>query len=89
MEQLFEYSRPVDNQDFVGRKAEVEKISADFIFLTNTIILAPQGLGKSSLVRKAAMEASHREKKLRFCYLDLFNVRNEERFYELYAESGL
>ena len=89
MEQLFEYSRPVDNQDFVGRKAEVEKISADFIFLTNTIILAPQGLGKSSLVRKAALEASHREKKLRFCYLDLFNVRNEERFYELYAESVL
>ena len=89
MEKLFEYSKPVDSQEFVGRKAEVEKISADFVFLTNTIILAPQGLGKSSLVRKAAAEASHREKKLRFCYLDLFNVRNEERFYELYAESVL
>ena len=51
MENLFEYSKPVDNQGFVGRKAEVEKISADFIFLTNTIILSPQGMGKSSLVK--------------------------------------
>lgn len=89
MENLFEYSKPVCNQEFVGRRAEVEKISADFIFLTNTIILAPQGMGKSSLVKKAASEAALREKKLRFCYLDLFNVRNEERFYELYAESVL
>lgn len=89
MKKLFEYSRPVENQDFVGRKLEIEKISTNFIFLTNTILLAPQGLGKSSLIRKAAAVASGKEKKLRFCYMDLFNVRNEERFFELFVESIL
>ena len=89
MKNLFEYSKPVENQDFVGRKSEIEKISTNFIFLTNTILLAPQGLGKSSLIRKAASVASVKEKKLRFCYMDLFNVRNEERFFELFVESIL
>ena len=86
---LFEYSKIVENQDFVGRRDEVEHLSANFVFLTNTIVLAPQGWGKSSLIRKAAGDASAKDRKLRFCHVDLSNVRDEERFYELLAQGLL
>lgn len=89
MEKLFEYSKYVENQDFVGRKAEVERLSADFVFLNNSIILAPQGWGKSSLVRKAASVAEVKDKRLRFCHMSLSNVRDEEHFYELLVQCVL
>lgn len=89
MEKLFEYSKYVENQDFVGRKSEVERLAADFVFLNNSIILAPQGWGKSSLVRRAASVARAKDKRLRFCHVSLSNVRDEEHFYELLAQSVL
>ena len=89
MSKVFDYSKIAENQDFIGRKDEISRLSANFVFLTNTIVIAPQGWGKSSLVNHAAKEARHKEKNLRFCYLSLSNVRNEERFYELLAQSIL
>lgn len=89
MSKLFDYSKIAENQDFVGRKDEISRLSTNFIFLTNTIIIAPQGWGKSSLVHRAAKEARHKEKNLRFCYLNLSNTRNGERFYELLVQAVL
>ena len=89
MSKLFEYSKIAEENDFIGREDEVKKISSNFIFLTNTALLAPQGWGKSSLMHRAAQEARHKEKNLRFCFLNLSNVRSEERFYEILAQGVL
>lgn len=89
MSKIFDFSKIAEGKDFVGREDEVKRLSSDFIFLTNTAVLAPQGWGKSSLIHRAAQEASHKEKSLRFCFVDLSTVRNEERFYELLAEGVL
>lgn len=89
MERLFEYSKAVDNQYFVGRKEEIARLSADFMFLTNTVVVAPQGWGKTSLVRQAAKSACAKEPKLRFCHVDLSTVRDEDRFLVLLAQSVL
>lgn len=89
MSKIFDYSKIAENQDFVGRKTEISRLSTNFVFLTNTIIIAPQGWGKSSLVNQAAKEARHKEKSLRFCYLNLSNTRNEEHFYELLVRAVL
>lgn len=83
MDKVFNYNGIAQDIHFVGRETEIKKLSSDFVFLTNTAILAPQGWGKSSLVRQAAKVAFHKERALRFAYVDLSNVRNEERFYEL------
>lgn len=83
MDKIFNYNGIAQDIYFVGRETEIKKLSSDFVFLTNTAILAPQGWGKSSLVRQAAKVAFHKERALRFAYVDLSNVRNEERFYEL------
>lgn len=89
MEKRFEYSKPVENQYFVGRKEELARLSTNFMFLTNTIVVAPQGWGKTSLIIKAAKEASFKEPKLRFCHVGLSTVRDEERFLVLLAQSVL
>ena len=89
MAKLFDYSKIAEGKHFVGRDDEVKRLSSDFIFLTNTAIIAPEGWGKSSLVHKAASDAMHKEKALRFCFTDLSNVRNEERFYELLVQGVL
>ena len=89
MSKLFDYSKIAEGSHFVGREDEVKKLSGDFVFLTNTALLAPQGWGKSSLVHRAAQEARHKEKNIRFCLVDLSNVRNEERFYELLVQGVL
>lgn len=89
MSKLFDYNKIAEGNHFIGREDEVKKLSSDFIFLTNTALLAPQGWGKSSLVHRAAQEARHKEKNIRFCFVDLSNVRNEERFYELLVQGVL
>lgn len=89
MSKLFEYNKIAENNHFAGREEEVKRLSSDFIFLTNTALLSPRGWGKSSLVNMAAKEAMHKEKNLRLCLVSLSNVRNEERFYELLAQSVL
>lgn len=87
MGKLFEYGKCVDGQEFVGRKEDVARLSANFIFQTNTIVIAPQGWGKSSLVRKASEVARKKDSSFRLCYVDLSNVRDEERMLILLAES--
>lgn len=89
MEKLFEYSKCVENQYFVGRKEEISRLSTNFIFLTNTVVVAPHGCGKTSLVLQAAKVACAKEPKLRFCHVDLSVVRDEERFLTLLAQSVL
>lgn len=89
MSKLFDYSKIAKGNHFVGRDEEVKRLSTDFIFLTNTAVLSPRGYGKSSLIHRAAQEARHKEKNIRFCFADLSNVRNEERFYELLVQAVL
>lgn len=89
MDKIFNYNGIAQDIHFVGRESEIKKLSSDFIFLTNTAVLAPQGWGKSSLVRQAAKVASRKEKSLCLAYVGLSNVRNEERFYELLTEGVL
>lgn len=77
------------NKSFVGRKEELRQLSTNFVFQTNTILLAPHGWGKTSLVMKAAADAASKEKKFRLCHVCISNIRDEERFYELLSESVL
>lgn len=80
MKSPFLFDGTVSNQYFTGRTDEISRLAANFTFLTSTLIAAPQGWGKSSLVRRAAETASARDHELRVARMDLFNVRGEEEF---------
>lgn len=87
METPFVFGRIATDKDFTDREQETDCLIQNFTSLINTIIISPRRWGKSSLVNRAAGIAVERESQLRICHIDLFNVRNEEHFYSLLAQT--
>ncbi len=89
MKTPFVYGKIAGGDNFTDREKETDRLVGNFNSLVNTIIISPRRWGKSSLVAKSAEIAEVGNDRLRICRIDLFNVRNEEQFYELLAHSVL
>lgn len=89
MDTPFVFGRIATNDNFTDRKNETAELVRNFSSLINTIIISPRRWGKSSLVHRAAEIAMKQDRQLRICTIDLFNVRNEARFYSLLAQKVL
>ncbi len=89
METPFIFGRVAKFKNFTNRQKETEQLITNFKSGINTILISPRRWGKSSLVFKAALTAQKKEKHLRFCFIDLYNVRSEEQFYQLLAQEVL
>ncbi len=85
----FVFGKLAVEKNFTNRKQELERLLFNFSSLTSTILISPRRWGKSSLVAKAAVQAQQKNKKLKFCFIDLFNIRTEEQFYQLLAQQVL
>ncbi|MFI3262900.1 MAG: ATP-binding protein [Rikenellaceae bacterium] len=85
----FIFGKIAQSENFTDRDSETDRLVMNFTSLINTVIISPRRWGKSSLVAKSAELAMQRDENLRICRIDLFNVRNEEHFYELLAYSIL
>ncbi|MGM9868318.1 MAG: ATP-binding protein [Sodaliphilus sp.] len=85
METPFVFGKIAKERNFTDRVLETEQLVNSFTSLINTIIISPRRWGKSSLVSKASELAVERDKQLRICHIDLFNVRSEAHFYALLA----
>jgi len=89
METPFVFGRLAIKKNFANREEERKRLINNFLMLVNTTLISPRRWGKSSLVEKAAGEAIKSDKNLRFCFIDAFNVRTEEQFYQLLATEVL
>lgn len=89
METPFVFGKIAADKNFTDRKDETERLVLNFCSSVNTIIISPRRWGKSSLVMKAADLALKKNKKIRFCFIDLNNVRSDEQFYQLFATKVL
>ncbi len=89
MDAPFVFGRIAADNNFTNRDKEAEQLVLNFSALINTILISPRRWGKSSLVSKAAKMAAKKHKNLRFCLIDLYNVRTEEQFYQLLAQEVL
>lgn len=89
MEAPFVFGKLAIKKNFTNREEERKRLINNFLMLVNTTLISPRRWGKSSLVEKAAGEAEKSDKNLRFCYIDAFNVRTEEQFYQLLASEIL
>jgi hypothetical protein len=81
----FVFGRLAVDENFTNRAEEQKRLAGNFSSLVNTILISPRRWGKSSLVQAAAQKSLKLDKNLHFCFLDTFNVRSEEQFYELLA----
>jgi len=84
MDSPFIFSREVINESFIGRKDELSWLSSNLSNKENTVLIAPVGYGKKSLVRSAFIQAT-KQAELKLCTCHLFNVRDEYTFYNLFA----
>jgi hypothetical protein len=74
---------------FTDREQEQDHLARNITEGINTILISPRRWGKSSLVAKVAADLSKKHRSLRFCFLDLFNVRTEQDFYAQLAKEVL
>ena len=89
METPFVFGKIVSDENFTDRKAETARLVSNFSSSVNSILISPRRWGKSSLVAKAAEISSGKNKNIRFCFIDLNNVRTEEQFYQQLATKVL
>lgn len=85
MEIPFIFGKIATGENFTDREEETRRLINNFNNCINTILISPRRWGKSSLVYKAASLACVENKKLKVCYIDLFNILNVEEFYTAYA----
>lgn len=83
----FMFGIPVEDSHFIGRQAEMERLSANFRYGINTILLSPRRWGKTSLVNKVA--AMVHSKDIVVVTMDIFSCRNEYDFYNAFSEAVL
>jgi len=89
METPFVFGRIASDKNFTDRKNETDRLVSNFQSSVNTILISPRRWGKSSLVAKAAEISGKTNKTIRFCFIDLNNVRTEEHFYQQLATKVL
>ena len=89
MKTPFVFGKIASDKNFTDRKKEIERLVSNFTSSVNTVLISPRRWGKSSLVGKAAETALKKNKNLRFCFIDLNNVRTEEQFYQHLATQVL
>jgi hypothetical protein len=83
----FIYGKTVEMNNFTDREKECEQLIQNFFSLVNTTVISPRRWGKSSLVQKAAEQTMSKNKNIKVCLIDIFNVRSENGFYEHFAQS--
>lgn len=87
MEQPFIFGVPADNPHFIGREKEMARLSANFKFGVNTVLISPRRWGKTSLVNRVAQ--SVKEKGRMLVLMDIFPCRNEYDFYNTFSSAIL
>ena len=86
MDTPFIFGKIAIDAEFTNREKELQQLIGNFSSGINTILISPRRWGKSSLVSKASLLSTKKNKKILFCNIDLFNVRSEEQFYQTLAQ---
>lgn len=83
MNSPFKFGKVVTGDNFINRKDDIRRIQNNIAAGVNTILISPRRWGKSSLIKQ--MESLNKDRRLRFAFIDFFNVRTEEDFLEKYS----
>jgi uncharacterized protein len=82
----FRFGMLVGGEAFTNRIEEQLWIKQRFEAGTNTMLISPRRWGKSSLVEYVAKQVEKSNDKIIFVFIDLYNVRTEQEFYDVFAQ---
>ncbi|MCP4148645.1 MAG: ATP-binding protein [bacterium] len=89
MKSPFQYGKVVVGDAFTNRKAEIKRLNSNIENNLHTTLISPRRWGKSSLVKQVADKLALNHHKIKFCFIDLFKIRNEDDFYSNYANTTI
>lgn len=89
MDTPFTFGRIVEGPEFTNRQKETDWLQQQWSAKNNCMIISPRRWGKSSLVLHAAQKLRRNNAKAVFCFIDLYNVRSEQEFYETFSREIL
>ncbi|MEI6750046.1 MAG: AAA family ATPase [Bacteroidales bacterium] len=81
MENPFIFGKIISGDLFLDREIEQERLQRNIRSGINSMLVSPRRWGKSSLVRQVADRIQQEDSSVRFCFIDMFNIRKEEDFY--------
>lgn len=87
MKKPFNYGRLTREDYFTNRTKESRWLEMQVNAGINCMLISPRRWGKSSLVWHTARRMKAKNKKLIFCFIDLYNVRSEQEFLQLYSST--
>ena len=85
MNKPFNYGKIAEFNYFTNRTKEVKWLEMQINAGINCILMSPRRWGKSSLVQHTANTIRKKNSKIVFCFLDLYNIRSEKEFLELFS----
>jgi AAA+ ATPase superfamily predicted ATPase len=88
MDSPFVYGSVLSGKNFLNRKDEIERLRFNIKSRNSSVLISPRRWGKSSLVKQVAHTFDN-ESKYVFCFIDVFPLKSEKEFLELYAKSVL
>lgn len=87
MARPFNYGKLAEDNYFTNRTKEVKWLKTQMSAGINCMLISPRRWGKSSLILHVSEQIKSENKKIVFCFVDLYNIRTEREFLELYAAS--
>ena len=85
MNKPFNYGKIAEFNYFTNRTKEVKWLEMQINAGINCILMSPRRWGKSSLVQHTVNTIRKKNSKIVFCFLDLYNIRSEKEFLELFS----
>ena len=82
----FNYGKIVRDEDFTDRVEETKRLIYNMYALTNTALISPRRIGKSSLVEKAIKEIQKSNNEYIFVTMTCMDCDDEWAFYQTYAK---
>jgi uncharacterized protein len=83
MNSPFKFGNLVTDAYFINRIDEIKRLQNNFTSGNNSILISPRRWGKSSLVAEAVKQST--DKNVRFAFINIQSIRNEENFYKSYC----
>ena len=86
MKSPFKFGKVVTGKAFIDRESELNRLISNYKNGTNTILISPRRWGKTSLITKCGKILEKKNPSIKFCFIDLFKIRDEEDFYSYFAK---
>ena len=89
MSKAFDLGKLADGFYYTNRDKEAAWLKQQIGSGINAMLISPRRWGKSSLVQQVADKIKKDDPAVVFCFVDLFNIRSEQEFYEALSRQVL